>query len=227
MVAGRARTLLKHQNRAPARQQCNRERVKGPPERGTVIVWPPAGRRARRQQSQPRRQLRGRRTADEPPKRLGNRLVGNADALGDEAVRVAKVTKPGGVWRDPAVRRSGLNAAKDELPANASAGANAIVAGPRQRDCEASRRGPPYGRQGSALVPLAVTGGWLVGEAVTRGGSMSSWSRSTLERGNRNALRFRSFCLPLSGRVTPRIRAPSRRGRGRVRWPDSPRRLAR
>ena len=43
---------------------------------------------------------------------------------------------------------------------------------------------------------------------------MSSWSRLTVERGNRNALRFRSFCLPLSGRVTPRIRAPSRRAVG-------------
>ena len=130
VVAGRARTLLTHQNRAPAREQCNRGRVKGPPERGTVILWLPAGRRARQQQSQPRQQLRGRRTAGEPPKRLGNRLVGNADTLGDETVRVAKATKPSGVWRDRAVHRRGLDPTKGELTANASAGANAIVAGP-------------------------------------------------------------------------------------------------
>ena len=82
------------------------------------------------QQSQPRRELRGRRTAGEPPKRLGNLLVGNAEALGDKAVRKAKVTKRSGVWRDPAVHRSGLDPPKDKLPANASTGANAIVAGP-------------------------------------------------------------------------------------------------
>ena len=104
--------------------------MKGPPERGAVILWLPGGRRARHQEGQPRRQLRGRRTAGEPPKRLGNRLVSNANALGDEAVRVAKVTKPGRVWRYPAVHRSGLDPTKDELPGNASAGANAIVAGP-------------------------------------------------------------------------------------------------
>ena len=129
--------------RAPGRQQCNRGRVKEPPERGTAILWLPAGLRARQQQSQPRRQLRGRRTTGEPPKRLGNRLVGNADALGDEAVRVAKVTKPGGAWRYPAVHRSGLDPAEDELPANASAGANAIVAGP---PCLSLTESTVYGR---------------------------------------------------------------------------------
>ena len=127
---GRAATLLTHQNRAPAREQCSRVPAKGPPERGAVILWLPAGRRARRRKSQPRRQLRGRRTAGEPPKRLGNRLVGNADTLGDEAIRVAKFTKPSGAWRYRAVHRRSLDPAKGELPGNASAGANAIVAGP-------------------------------------------------------------------------------------------------
>ena len=123
----------------------------------------PAGRLARRQQTGPPQQLGGTRTAGEPPERLGNRLVGNADTLGDETVRVAKVTKPSRAWRYPLVHRRPLDATKGSLPGYASAGANAIVAGPNLKtafgrgglshdSAHAARLGPHGPAQGRSGV---------------------------------------------------------------------------
>ena len=89
------------------------------------------------------------------------------DALG-------KITNP----RSRSGRRRHLRPFQDsDLPSDRGGGCrDARPPRPRQRDCEAPRRRPPYGRQGSALVPLAVTAGWLVAEAVDRNALRCRWT---------------------------------------------------
>ena len=80
---------------------------------------------------------------------------------------------------------------------------------PRQRDCEAPRRRPPYGRQGSALVPVAVTAGWLVAEAVDRNAF-----RSLLDRAPAVGLPVPGQCGALAcPATTAPLRARGRAGR--------------